>query len=448
MKHTQVRLFSEQRDKFLYSKPDSKPKIAPAGLQRIIVSEFNDSVRQVFPQALSLEAFLSFAVNEVESWNTVCVLVIRADGSETGKEGEEKKIDTDILVDIGKIIEGICMEKNGFWGLPESGLLGCFFPDLKESVGLEIAKAIQEQVKALGSITVSAGVAVWPFFLYEKKQILTNAKKALNHASFFGPSSAVCFDAVSLNINGDNLYQKGDIDGAVTEFETALLIDPDNVNVRNSLGVCYGVKKNYEKALALFERLIQLDSEDVMALYNAGMVSLKMKKKGKALKFFLEAGIVDEKHFEVAFQTGRLFLELEEHEKARTYLEKAAGLSPESGSAQRFLGDCYVKLHIIEDAICAYSKAIKLNPGDAASLSALGSLYLEKGENREIATLFCRQSVSLSPEMALFRYRLGKIHLKCRRLEEALMELKKAAELGHDARKDIEEIENLLSVDS
>jgi Flp pilus assembly protein TadD len=444
MKQTHLQLFSEQSDKFLYSdsEPDSKPNHVSEP-QNKIVSQLNNSVCRGFPQMQSREAFLVYALKKVASWRRFCVFVIRMDDPET----EEKELTTKTFVDIGEIIERMCMEKNGFWGLPEAGLLGCFFPDMDESCGLETANDIQEQVKALGSITVSVGVAVWPFFVFEKKQILTNAKKALNHAAFFGPSSAVCFDAVSLNINGDKLYQEGDIDGAIEEFETALLIAPDNANVQNSLGVCYGEKKEFEKALAFFETLMQLDPKDIMAVYNAGMVSLKMGKKEQALEFFLEAGTIDANHFEVAFQTGKLLLEQKEYENARTYLEKAAELSLKSSSVQRFLGRCYTKLNVMENAIWAYSKAIKLNPYDAESLSALGYLYLEKGENQEIAALFCRQSVSLSPSTALFRYRLGKVYMKCCRFEDALTEFKKAAALGYDTRKYVEEIENQLTAE-
>ena len=445
MKHSQLQMFSEKCDKFMYSKPDSQPKSAVAALDKNIDSYLNESVHQVFPDILSMEAFFSFAGKEVDSWDLFCVLVIRVDEMETGRHDAATETDIDDMRRIGKILGDFCQKEKGFWGLPESGLLGCFFPDKDDAAGLEIAKGIQEQAGVPGLITVSVGVAAWPLLSFEKKEVLTNAKKALDHAFFFGPSSAVCFDAVSLNISGDNLYQKGNIDGAITEFETALLIDPENINVRNSLGVCYGVKEEHEKAMGIFESLMQTDPGEIMAVYNAGMVSLKMGKKEEALKLFLKAETIDGNHFEVAFQTGRLFLEMKEYEKAREYLEKAATISPESGPAQRFLGECYSRLNFIEGAIDAYSKAVKLNASDATSLSALGCLYMKKGENHEIATLFCRQSVSLSPQTAVFRHRLGKVYLNSNRLGKALAEFKKAAELGHDCRKYIEEIQSRLS---
>jgi tetratricopeptide (TPR) repeat protein len=88
-------------------------------------------------------------------------------------------------------------------------------------------------------------------------------------------------------------------------------------------------------------------------------------------------------------------------------------------------------------AIAAYRQAIKLNPHDAAAISALGCLFEAQGENPEITLMFCRESVGLAPENALFRYRLGQLYSNQNRLEEALSEFQKAQELGYDAADDI-----------
>ncbi len=42
----------------------------------------------------------------------------------------------------------------------------------------------------------------------------------------------------------------------------------------------------------------------------------------------------------------------------------------------------------------------------------------------------CEQSVTISPEIGLFRYRLGRLYLRQNRQDEALKELQAAADLG------------------
>ena len=174
-----------------------------------------------------------------------------------------------------------------------------------------------------------------------------------------------------------------------------------------------------------------------MALYNLGLVYMLTEKRDQALELFLKADKINGAAYEVTFQTGKLYLELGNPAKAKIFLERAADLEPKSGAVYRYQGDCHTAQNMPQDAIAAYRQAIKLNPQDAASMSALGCLLESQGENPEITLMFCRESVGLAPENALFRYRLGQLHFNQNRLDEALSEFQKAQELGYDAADDI-----------
>jgi tetratricopeptide (TPR) repeat protein len=267
--------------------------------------------------------------------------------------------------------------------------------------------------------------------------MIDNALKALDHALLLGPDGLARFDAVTLNISGDNLYQKGDMDGAVEEFEKALLIDPENVNVINSLGVCHGVKGEHGKAIEAFAKAMSLDAGDVMAPYNLGLSYVMTGDRDKALEFLLKAFALDENQFEVALQLGRLYLDKEKPETALEYLEKAVKMDKESAPAHRFLGECHNELKKAPEAIRSYSEAVKLNGNDAYSLSALGVLYAEEGKNLDIALVFCEQSVELAPETALFHHRLAQVYLKLERFQDALEAFERAEQLGHDCESQI-----------
>ena len=255
----------------------------------------------------------------------------------------------------------------------------------------------------------------------------------------------VPFDSVSLNISGDNHYARGDVPGAIEEFKKALLLDPSNVNVHNSLGVCYGVMEDLDKALEAFETAAWLDPEEFMAIYNTGIINLIRGDKEKALACLLKADRLGENVFEIALQTGKLYLEMDDPEKGKIYLEKAVRLNTDAGTAFRYLGDCLSALDDTEGAISAYKSSVKLNPNDAAALSALGCMFDLHGENPEISITFCLQSVEISPENGLYRQRLGNLYLKQHRFEEALKEFETARELGHDSAELIEETQNRLS---
>jgi tetratricopeptide (TPR) repeat protein len=396
-----------------------------------------EAVRQSFPQVHCNDEFLQHAMERVQSVSCFAVLIIRMDGIPSDEKSGEGDDSPPRILDISRMVDALCKMENGTWGPVAADSLACFFPGKNDADILQLAKDIQERIHGLANGSVSIGVASYPTGDYKKEDVFDNSRKALTHASFFGANSAVLFDAVSLNISGDELYQKGDVPGAIQELKTALKLDPENVNVLNSLGVCYGVEGELEKALEAFEEAIRIDPLEVMALYNAGYVHGMLQQTEDALRSYQKAEATGEDVFEVIFQLGKLYLDQGELDAAKTYLEKAICLQPDAWVAYLHLGECCEALNMPDEAVTHYETTVKKNPTDACALSALGFLYNEKAENPEISTLFCEKAVELSPENGLFQFRLGKIYFHQEKPEKALSAFSKAMDLGYPAGSEL-----------
>ncbi len=437
-------LFSNRSSsrQFLLYKTDAKPKKKKPTDTGILTS---DALAKSFPKMLIGNAFTDYALEQIDAAATFDAMVVRVDLPTHNNNASDAGHDMKHQLDVAQSIDDICKSENGIWGQLNQGVFGCLFYRKDRTSALHIARNIQHRLSDRGKETVSIGIASFPTGNYRKNQILDNAGKALDHAAFFGSNSIVLFDAVSLNISGDKLYQNGDIEGAIEEFKAAIQLDPENVNVHNSLGVCYGTMALYDKALEAFSQAIQLDPEEAMALYNAGLVHMLQEKKDKALAYFLDADSKEDGIFEVALHIGKLYLEMKNLYQGKRFLEKAIEIRPDSGIAFRYLGECCIAMNRIDEAILAYKTAIRKNPNDADSLSALGYLFDLQGENPEITTIFCQQSVDISPDNGLFRYRLGNLYLKRNQLDDALEQLQKADELGHDAKALIQKVKGLMA---
>jgi tetratricopeptide (TPR) repeat protein len=422
---------------FLFSKAEAedleKKRIyTSAGIQK--------SIQSLYPDLLTDHSFLDHAVQQLSSVKIFACTVFQID-DDTGSDPERKKSDPVAAHKAAaKRIDDLCRQHKGSWGLVNSGFFGAFFEGKNASQCHKLIQKFQKTLKKQADITISAGIAEYPMLNYKPAEMLSSALKALDHASFFGPGSTAIFDAVSLNISGDKLFDKGDIDGSIDEFKRALKLDPSNINVHNSLGVCYGLSGDYEEAKSEFNTALTLNSNEVMPWYNLGFTHMLAGNRNQALDLFLKANTINQDVFEVVFQTGRLLMEMEQPGSGRKYLEHATRLDPGSGAAFRYLGECYTSIGNVDAAIVAYKTAIKHNPSDAASLSAMGCLFDEQGENLEISVMFCRESVQLSPENGLFRYRLGQLYFKQNRLDDALKEFKKADFLGQDVSEYITKI--------
>jgi len=422
---------------FLYSKAEVED---PAKKRIHTSARIQKSLKSVYPDLLTDHSFVHHAGRQLSATKLFVCMVFQID-DDTRTHSERPKTDAVAVHKMAaKLIDDLCRQHNGSWGLVDPGFFSAFFDGKTESWCLKLIQKLQKTFKKQIDTTVSAGIAGYPKLNYTPAEMISGAFKALDHASFFGPGSTATFDAVSLNISGDKLFDKGDIDGSIDEFKRALKLDPSNINVHNSLGVCYGLIGDYEEARSAFDTALKFNSNEVMPWYNLGFINMLNGDRNKALDLFLKANTINRDVFEVVFQTGRLLLEMDQPETGRKYLEHATRLDPESGAAFRYLGECYTRLGKTEAAIGAYKTAIKLNPMDAASLSAMGWLFDQQGENPEISVVFCQESVELSPENGLFRQRLGRLYLKQNRLDDALKEFKKADLLGQDSSEYITKI--------
>jgi len=398
------------------------------------------ALRAAFPDLLYGHGLRQEATERLNACRRFGVIVLRPDDLPAAAEVAPSESGENRLASIAARVEAFCIRIGAFWGVDDAGCLAVHVPDREAPECLRLGHSLQDEIQTHTGRTVTAGVAAYPTLDYPRQQTLDNAHKALDHAAFFGPGSRVAFDAVSLNISGDAYYERGDILSAVREFERALALDETNVNVVNSLGVCQAVLGDYDRALEQFSTALRLDQGEYMAVYNIGLIHALRGRRESALGFFLKAHELRGDVYEILLQTGKLYLEMGQPQAARPYLEHASRLKGKSGSVYRLLGDCYADLGPPEKAISAYKKAVKANPGDATALSALGRLFDEKGENPEIALVFCKESVRLAPDNAVFRRRLGALHFKMNHLEEALEQFEHAGRLGLDAGQDIHQV--------
>ena len=427
---------------FLLSKARSEVVSRPA----CVVEPDKDAkaLELAYPSLLSGKSLVVRAMSSLEDVSEFAAAVIQIDACRLADGTNDSEPEPDIRTTVAHTIERVCQAVNGLWGLLDSTAFGCFLPGGNPTSTRAWAEEIKKSVADAAGPSVTIGLAFFPTLDYPKDKILDNARKALEHAKFFGPDSLISFDAISLNISGDRLYDEGEYQKAIDEYKTALKLEPANANLHNSLGVCYGVTGEFVSALTQFKEAMALDAEEALAHYNAGLVHLLLDERDKARAHLLEVDNRPHNLFEVRLQLGKIYLEDDQPEEGLIYLEKAAAMQPQSSAVHALIGECCAALDRRDEAVAAYKKSLRLNANDAASLSGLGWLYHVMGKNADIATLFCRHSTAIAPRNALFHHRLGCLYLEEDRLSEARDEFQKAVDLGHDSAAQLAEVQSRL----
>lgn len=302
---------------------------------------------------------------------------------------------------------------------------------IDEQVAADWAGALVNRIMPLGIGTFSMGIASYPCPGFHKADIPLNAKKALVHTQFFGAGTITSFSGVSLNISGDVYYNEGDLVSAIREYRLGLNLNPDNVNLLNSLGVIYAQIDSYAKAIPIFEKAISLNPGDFMALFNLGFAHLCHGEPAKALSYFEQAEVIDDTYFDLLLQLGQLYCQRGQFAKAVRVLVKAekrvTAQAPSAeakpwercepwygdnqnlghGLVYRYLGEAYKGVGKNREAMTYLQRAARYNSRDSEALSLLGELYAAEQQGLDIALAFCRQAVEIDGAKAPYWYRMA-----------------------------------------
>ncbi len=283
--------------------------------------------------------------------------------------------------------------------------------------------------------SLSAGVSEFPFRRYSRTEIIRNCQKAILHGEFLGYKSVVIFDAVSLNISGDVYYGEGDLSGAVREYRCGLDLEPDNINLLNSLGVTYALMNRGNEAQQSFQKVIDQEPSNFMALYNLGLGEQANLNHEMAVRYYLKAFDTyrpDETEdqnvlHDLSYQLGTSYFYNHEYDKCIEWLEKWYDMPDNNrgrGKCCRSVGISYFQLSKPAEAMTWLQRALAFDEDDGEALSILGELYLDEKEGNDIALKFMEKSLELENSNRQFMLRLARGFNVCGRYEKAIPLLK------------------------
>ncbi|MBW1980563.1 MAG: tetratricopeptide repeat protein [Deltaproteobacteria bacterium] len=316
-----------------------------------------------------------------------------------------------------------------------------FFDGLIEKDACTRAEALRRIAKTTLNTSVTVGISGHPCPGFPKSALLKNGQKALVHAGYLGPDAQVVFDAVSLNISGDRLFETGRFEQALAEFRQALMLDPANINVRNSLAVCLAQMGNMEEAVREFAIITASDEADFMPHYNLGRALWSLGREREAEEALKRAAELAPQEPGTWFQLATLQEQQGRLAEALRNLEKAVELKPRWPKAYRLLGEWLLRKGAHDRALLAFKKALKLHSDDARALSGLALIYSGRQANMEVALSLARRSVELEPDNILMLKRFAGLLLENQQWDEAARQCRRAAKLAPEDR----EIQRLMA---
>jgi Tfp pilus assembly protein PilF len=218
-----------------------------------------------------------------------------------------------------------------------------------------------------------------------------------------GRGSLAEFDAVTLNVAGDEYFSLGDLKRGKEAYSLGLSLDPQNRKLLNSYGVCLAGLRERKRAVDVFLKSINLYPDDFIACYNLGGIYLEQGKSGDAENILKKAHALEPNDQRVAIKYAEALCEAKKYEKAIDILKGASqtGKKQCHYSWHRAMGLAYFHMPgAWQNARKAFQNAIKINPKDVESLYFLALGYMRFAEDRDTAIRLFRQTENFPRDSA------------------------------------------------
>jgi tetratricopeptide (TPR) repeat protein len=160
-----------------------------------------------------------------------------------------------------------------------------------------------------------------------------------------------------------------------------LAITPDNDMAHNNLGYLFQRRGELDKAISHFETALKIRSGNASAHYNFGGALIE----NTLATALARKGLLDE---------------------AIGHYEKAAKLRPDYGDAYFNLGSVLFRQGRIGEAIAQWQKAVATQPNDAGFHTVLGNAFLKSGLQKDAIAEY-EHAAGISPKDALARSNLA-----------------------------------------
>jgi tetratricopeptide (TPR) repeat protein len=302
------------------------------------------------------------------------------------------------------------------------------------------AKELAGKIETRTGHRPAIGFCHWPSAGSSKIDCVRNCRKAMLHGSFYGTGAVVGFDFLSLNVSGDLYFDEGDYKQAIREYRSGLQMQPDDINLLNSLGVALAEVNRHREAIDCFSRVLECSTDNHMALVNKGMSCRRIGRNDEAVHCFEKAiqcpDHVQQASLELYLQLSRLYCLGEQYDQAALLLngwQETKG-APEEFMFFRLLGEACMGAGRNRDAIQALQHSLQLHPRNTDSLSMLGLLYVLEGEGAEVGLSLCQKAIAMDEAEPDHFFRLASALFHLGNLNEALASVRSALRIkkNHD----------------
>lgn len=230
-------------------------------------------------------------------------------------------------------------------------------------------------------------------------------------------------DAVQLNALGDEYWEDGDYQKAISYYTRAIKLDNNELYYFNR-GYCHDLLREYDAAIRDYTKAVQINPNYAEAFNARGFIYDSQGKFEEAIKDFSSAIKADPTLADAYNNRGYSYNQTKEYDLAIQDFNKAIQYDSKFAAAYNNRGSAKHNLKEYESAIKDFTKAIALDNSESEYYDNRGTSNYDFGE-LEAALKDYNKALQLRPNWSQVFYNRGSVYFAMEKYEKAIAEYKK-----------------------
>lgn len=184
------------------------------------------------------------------------------------------------------------------------------------------------------------------------------------------------------------LQQKGKLDDAIVQYQTAIKIAPDYAEAHNNLATVLANLNRHDEAITILKNALRINPEFAQAHFNLGFYLFEKGRYKEATEHLKKTLQIDPNQSDAYLQLGRALAEQELYADAIIAYQNAIRIDPHFASSHTYLGIALYKLGKLDEAVLSFQEALRLDPNFVEAHLYSGMIFFsQKNTKKQISTL-------------------------------------------------------------
>ena len=231
------------------------------------------------------------------------------------------------------------------------------------------------------------------------------------------------------NLLALSFFNVGEIDHALSAFNTGLKIFPDNFNLNNNISIFYKEIKNFDKAIKFGLKALEINPKSDEATSNIGNILFEIGNYDKALLYFKKSISLNPHNAITIYNFAVCNLKLNNYQLADEAINLALRHQPDNHEFLNLKGQILREMGRHDASEEFFYKALDLNPNSVLTLNNLGILLQDKVKYKESLDIF-KKALRIEPNNVNFLCNIANSYLHIDDNKEAIKYLDKCLSIN------------------